>query len=203
LSYNQKLLARGFKAINLVDSEIYVLENIYDAAEATLIQQQLTEQINWQQPVIRLFGRSRPIPRLQAWHGDPGCSYRYSGMSLQPEAWGATLSALKMRVQDLTGVSFNSALLNLYRDGNDSMGWHADDEPELGEDPVIASLSFGEARNFKFRHKQLRTSHSIRLLNASLLVMCGTTQEFWQHSIAKSKRELTPRINITFRTIVC
>ena len=125
-------------------------------AEAGLLQSALREEINWQQEEIVLFGRRHLVPRLVAWHGDPGSAYTYSGTAHEPSPWTPTLTRHSQRIEALTGHTFNSVLLNLYRNGSDGMGWHADDEPELGRNPVIASVSFGATRRFKLRHRKRR-----------------------------------------------
>jgi len=162
----------------------------------------LTESINWRQESIFIYGRKVLTPRLTAWYGDPGAVYKYSGVAFDPLPWTEELLLIKSKAEALAGTQFNSVLLNLYRDGNDSMGWHSDDEPELGRDPVIASVNFGEARRFDLRlkadHKQ---KQHILLEDGSVLVMKGDLQHHWQHQVAKSARVINPRINLTFRMI--
>ena len=159
----------------------------------------------WRQDRITLFGRTSDVPRLTAWYGDPGCSYRYAGLQLDPLPWTPTLQALRPRVEAAAGTAFNSVLLNLYRSGDDSMGWHADDEPELGPAPVIASVSLGAARTFQLKHRQDRGQPRIdlELAHGSLLVMYPPTQSHWLHGVPKRRRgEPGPRINLTFRHVV-
>lgn len=150
-----------------------------------------------------MFGKWIDQPRLTAWYADPGLSYTYSGLEWEPMEWNDILLDLKSIVENYAQYSFNSVLLNLYRDGKDSMGWHSDDEPELGKNPVIASLSFGQSRMFHLKHRFDKSTEKVRmeLVNGSLLVMRGTTQHFWHHQIPKSKRPLQTRINLTFRQI--
>lgn len=164
----------------------------------------LIAQTPWRQDNITLFGRTMPQPRLVAWVGDPGCVYSYSGLRLEPLPWTPLLSRLRARVEAASGHRFNSVLLNLYRDGNDSMGLHADDEPELGPQPVIASLSLGAERPIVFRHRRDKTMQPLRLplADGSLLVMRGDTQANWKHEIPKSRRPMGPRVNLTFRQII-
>lgn len=134
--------------------------------------------------------------------GDVGKSYTFSGIQLNPESWTPTLLKIKARVEAIANVSFNSVLLNLYRDGNDGISWHSDAEPELGQNPIIASVSFGELRRFLFKHKyQKDLKEEIALTHGSFLLMSGTTQHFWQHQIPKTKKKVNSRINLTFRTI--
>jgi len=164
----------------------------------------LQAAIPWRQESITLFGRTHTQPRLICWMGDAGCTYRYSGRTWEPEPWHPLVADLRSRVEELTGEWFNSVLLNLYRDGSDSMGFHADDEPELGKTPVIASLSFGAERVMHFRHRHDRSlpTRKIALPDGSLLVMRGETQANWRHAIPKTRRPAGPRINLTFRRIM-
>ncbi len=160
------------------------------------------ETLAWQQPQLRIFGRIVNAPRLEAWYGDTGAAYSYSGLAHEPLPWTPELQALRKRVERTARVSFNSVLANLYRDGSDSNGWHADDEPELGEQPVIASLSLGAPRRFLLRHRKTGDRVEIVLESGSLLVMRGATQECWKHSVPKQRTVQMPRINLTFRSIV-
>ncbi|GAB3536759.1 hypothetical protein GCM10027443_27860 [Pontibacter brevis] len=148
-----------------------------------------------------MFGKQLPVPRLTAWYGDKG--YTYSGLYNKPQPWVPVLQSLRERVQEVTGQEYNSVLLNFYRSGNDSMGWHADDEAELGKEPAIASLSFGGERRFSLKHrtrKDLKTV-TIPLTHGSLLLMQGPTQYYWLHHIPKTKHPVQPRINLTFRNV--
>ena len=157
----------------------------------------------WRQEDISLFGVTRPQPRLIAWYGDPGAVYTYSGISHDPLPWTARLLELRSAIEGLCDMTFNSVLLNYYRDGMDSMGLHADDEPELGDRPVIASYSLGARRRMYFRHKARRElpTQSLDLPHDSLLVMSGTTQEYWKHGIRRTSRPCGPRVNLTFRLV--
>ena len=165
---------------------------------------QLIEEIPWRRESITLFGRTHLQPRLICWMGDPGCAYSYSGKRHEPIAWHPLVARLRGRAEALAQASFNSVLLNHYRDGHDSMGFHADDEPELGDYPVIASLSFGAERTIHFRHRHDRSipAQRITLPDSSLLVMGGETQRNWKHAIAKTRKPAGPRINLTFRRIL-
>ncbi len=166
--------------------------------------QSLIDQTTWRQDPVRLFGRSYPQPRLVAWHGDPGASYRYSGLRLEPLPWTGLLARLRDQAAALAGAAFNSVLLNFYRDGQDSMGLHSDDEPELGPEPIIASLSLGAERRMLFRHRTRRDLPPVRipLPCSSLLVMRGPTQLHWKHGIEKLRGGCGKRLNLTFRLIV-
>ena len=162
------------------------------------------EGIEWGQEKIRMFGQEHPIPRLTAWYGDPGKAYTYSGIKMEPLAWTKPLSELKDKISHLTNASFNSLLCNLYRDGQDCVSWHSDDEPELGTEPVIASLSLGGTRKFNMRRKDDKSvRRSVDLGSGDLLIMRGLTQQLWQHEIPRTtkKDKQTPRINMTFRFI--
>ncbi|NQD92031.1 alpha-ketoglutarate-dependent dioxygenase AlkB [Pseudomonas sp. CrR25] len=164
--------------------------------------EQLTEQTPWQQPRVRVYGRLHPVPRLVAWYGDAEARYRYSGLSHQPLPWTPLLAEIRARVAEAAGQALNGVLLNYYRDGLDSMGWHSDDEAELGANPLIASLNLGATRRFDLRRKgQSRIEHSLPLTHGSLLVMRGPTQHYWQHQVAKTRSPCAPRLNLTFRFI--
>lgn len=161
----------------------------------------LMEETHWEQKQIKLYGKEIPIPRLTAWYGDK--TYSYSGTQNNPSQWTETLLTLKEQVENKSGHKFNSALLNLYRHGQDSVTWHSDDEPELGESPVIASLSFGATRKFQLRHKKDKAlKREFILTDGSLLVMREGTQENWEHQIPKTSKLVGNRINITFRKII-
>ena len=155
----------------------------------------------WEQNFIRLFGKEVSEPRLSTWHAEADLPYTYSGVPRTPHPWKEPLSSLRTACEAHTGQSFNGALLNLYRTGLDAMGWHSDDEPVNGPNPVIASISLGAERRFDFRHKQTREVISVVLPHGSLLVMSGACQTYWLHRIPKTARELQPRINVTFRTL--
>ena len=163
---------------------------------------QLKSEVAWEQKVIRIFGKEVPEPRLTAWYGDATAIYTYSGIEMQPRPWIPILLDLKQLTERACAATFNSGLLNYYRQGNDSMGWHRDNEKELGKEPLIASVSLGSARTFQVRHYQdKRNKLELDLAPGSLLIMSGTMQENWQHAIPKRKKSEGERINITFRTI--
>lgn len=183
------------------DGEVFYYPGFFNADESNLFFEKLEKEVSWNQTPIVIFGKPVLQPRLTAWFGDPEKTYRYSGVTMQPQPWTETLLAIKNKINSTFGLDFNSALLNFYRHGQDSMGWHRDNEKELGSNPVIASLSFGEVREFKFRHISKDLKSSVLLENGSLLLMAGQTQHHWQHSISKTKKEIGPRINLTFRTI--
>ncbi|EAS64694.1 alpha-ketoglutarate-dependent dioxygenase AlkB [Photobacterium angustum] len=161
--------------------------------------QQLKSELNWQQEHITLFGKSVLQPRLQTWLGD--AVYTYSGLTMHPQPWTSAILDLKTQCEQQAQTRFNSVLGNLYRDGEDYMGWHQDNERELGHQPVIASLSFGATRQFVFKHKITKEKIAFQLTPGSLLIMAGETQQYWQHALPKTKRVNEPRINLTFRYI--
>lgn len=185
----------------LPDAEVYLLPSFLSAQESLILRQQLAG-LDWQQPQIRLYGRAVPIPRRQIWMGDAHCSYRYSGVTFQPVPWQAGLHQLCERLVRHTGHPLNAVLLNHYEHGEHHMGWHSDDEPELGHDPVILSLSLGQARRFDLKHKQLNSQLSLELADGDLLVMAGTCQRFWQHRVPKQARAHAERYNLTFRYLL-
>ena len=158
-------------------------------------------ELNWSEEQIQMFGKTIPVPRLICWYGNKEAVYRYSGVEHIPHPWTSSLRELKNRIEAFTQYSFNSVLGNLYRDGNDAMGWHSDDEKELGQNPFIASISLGAERVFKIRHKSTREQYKLILPHGSLLTMSGPFQHHWQHSIPRTSTYKAPRINLTFRNI--
>ncbi|WP_374951205.1 alpha-ketoglutarate-dependent dioxygenase AlkB [Mucilaginibacter sp.] len=169
--------------------------------EATLIPI-LRDTISWKQETIQMYGKLLNTPRLTAWYGDNSKTYAFSGKKYDPYPWTSELLFIKDKVDAACGITFNSVLLNLYRNGNDSVAWHADDEPELGHNPTIASVSFGQVRRFDVRHKQdHKLKYSIELESGSLLIMKGNLQHQWEHCVPKSTSAFKERINLTFRII--
>lgn len=158
--------------------------------------------LEWQQHDIKIFGKSIPQPRLTALYATNKKSYSYSGLHLQPNAFTLGLENLNKLIKKETGYLFTHCLANLYRDGKDSMGWHSDDEKELGKQPLIASVSLGSARKFQLKHKTKNLKHNLELEPGSLLLMQGTTQQFWKHQLPKTRATISPRINLTFRNIL-
>lgn len=164
---------------------------------------ELIDKARWQQGQIQMWGKTVNEPRLSAFYGDSGVQYQYSGRPMIALPWLNTLLTMKAPIDALCQTHFNAAFCNLYRDGQDAMGWHSDDELSLGKQPVIASLSLGQTRQFLLRHKQQKTQqHEFLLGHGDLLIMAGKTQQYWQHSVAKTTKAIGPRINITFRQIV-
>ena len=181
------------------DGEAYLFENVVEAPERVLAR--LTEVVAWRRERARIMGREVALPRLTAWYGDAG--YRYSGVDNPPCPWLDELVPLKATAERLAGVTFNAVLLNLYRDGADSVSWHRDAEPALGPDPIVASFSLGAVRRFKLRHR--REGHlrvDLDLPPGSCLVMGPGSQLHWLHALPKTARPVCPRLNLTFRRIV-
>jgi len=189
---------------DLPDADITLFENFFTNQESKKLHQNLIENIQWRQDKIKIFGKLIDQPRLTAFYGDTTKDYSYSGIVMKPNDWNDDLLFIKNRVEEMAKIKFTSVLLNYYRDGKDSMGWHSDDEKELGQNPVIGSVSFGESRVFQLRHKLRKDLKKvdIKLTDGSFLLMKGTTQHFWQHQIPKTTRSLESRINLTFRVIV-
>jgi alkylated DNA repair dioxygenase AlkB len=186
----------------LADGELLYWASAFTAAEADRLQARLRGDVDWQAEQIVMFGRLVPVPRLVAWHGDPAAVYSYSGVRHEPSPWLPAIADVRRRVEALTGETFNSVLLNLYRCGRDGMGWHADDEPELGRNPLIASVSFGATRRFRLKHRRRAGGQlALDLAHGSLLVMRGALQHHWLHAVPKTRTVVGERINLTFRRV--
>lgn len=190
------------RRLELEDAEVRLLPDALAGPEASELFRELRGGIEWRQEEVVIFGRLRRVPRLVAWHGDAGARYTYSGTLHEPLPWSPSLARIRSRVQQLSGWRFNAVLLNLYRDGRDGMGWHADDEPELGPEPAIASLSLGAQRRFCLRHRRRKGLRAdIVLPHGSLLLMSGATQRHWLHAVPKTALPTGERINLTFRSV--
>lgn len=188
--------------LNLPDAEIIYYPHFFDKKEASAIFAQLKNETPWQQDDIRVFGKIHPQPRLTALFGNEGKLYSYSNVKMQPHPWNLLLQKIKSYVESVANTNFTTVLLNYYRDGKDSNGWHADNEKELGTNPIIASVSFGAERVFQLKHNSISgLKQNILLEHGSLLVMKGTTQHFWKHQIPKTSKPIGERINLTFRVI--
>ena len=190
--------------VNLPDSELFYYPGHFEAKKADELLAQLKDGIEWTQNTIRFYGKESLVPRLEAWYGDFGKSYTYSGIHMDPKPWTPDLLTIKQAIEPVAGVEFNSVLINYYRDGKDRVAWHSDDEKELGLNPVIGSVSLGAERKFKLRHKQYKTNglkHEILLRHGSFLLMQGSTQHHWMHEIPRTAKPIGPRINLTFRII--
>lgn len=193
----------------LPDGELLLIRNWLAPDIASDSFHRLQEETAWEQSTIFIAGRPVKIPRLNAWYGEPDAHYRYSGRTFAPLPWTPLLRELRDGIQQTyndtqpqQAVHFNSALLNLYRDGADSVAWHADDEPELGPSPQIASLSLGASRRFLLKPRKGGDRLELTLEHGSLLFMLGDLQRFWLHAVPKTRREVGPRISLTFRHVM-
>lgn len=182
------------------DAVLY--NSFFNTQESSCFLKSLTQEITWKQEPIKLFGKLIMQPRLTAWYGNQEKPYSYSGITMRATPFNDSLLQIKEPIQKLANCAFSSALLNYYRNGQDSMGWHRDNEKELGPEPIIASVSFGATRSFQFRnYENKKLVKSVELTNGSLLLMRGVTNHFWEHRIAKTTKPVGARINITFRII--
>lgn len=188
--------------MDIRDGQITYTNNFIPSAEHEDLMTFWCNSLPWSQDKIRIFGKWIEIPRLQCWFGDAGASYAYSGLEMNPKPWTAELLRLKAKLEAEVSTEFNSVLVNLYRDGRDSNGWHSDDEKELGENPIIASISLGTDRLFQLKHKLSGEKVNLMLESGSLLVMSGQLQKFWKHQVPKKPKVQSPRINLTFRKIL-
>lgn len=189
---------------DLPDATIQYHPKIFPSEKSTFLINRLIETIRWKQNVIKMYGKENLVPRLEAWYGNPGKSYSYSGIKMDPLPWTEELLEIKDSIEHSCKTSFNSVLINFYRDGKDRVAWHSDDEKELGENPIIGSVSLGAERIFKLRHKKYKSNnlkHDILLKNGSFLLMKGKTQHHWMHEIPRTAKPIGPRINLTFRII--
>lgn len=175
----------------------------FNRSESDSFYEELLRRAAWRQEEILIHGKRIPFPRLTAWYGDKGKDYSYSGLTVKPEAWTPVLLKIKKRIEEVTPVCFNSVLLNFYRNERDSVAWHSDDEKELGKNPIIGSVSFGEIRRFQLKHKIKKDlRYEVELPHGSYLVMHGPMQHYWLHQVPKETKPKKPRINLTFRVIV-
>lgn len=194
--------SQAFYRIEIPDGDIVLYPELFSQKEADNFLHTLIDHVAWKQEQIKLYGKIHDIPRLTAWYGDPGKTYIYSGIRVDSLPWTDALLEIKCRIESVSGSIFNSVLLNFYRKGSDSVSWHSDDEPELGKNPVIGSVSFGQERIFQLKHKYDKLlKQSVLLPHGSLLVMRGSTQASWLHQTPKSSIEMKPRINLTFRSV--
>ena len=198
----KSLFDSGPIVFDVPDASIIYYPNFFSTEEATILFDTLQKEIPWQQDDIKVYGKVYPQPRLTALFGNEGKSYSYSNITMQPHKWPPLLMSIKEKVEKTTEAIYSTVLLNYYRDGKDSNGWHADNEKELGTNPIIASLSFGAERMFQLKHNAIPNQKiNISLAHGSLLVMKGTTQHFWKHQIPKTTKPIGSRINLTFRII--
>lgn len=189
------------KIIRIRNGEYIYVSTFFDKTKSDQYLNTLMQKIDWKQEKMSMYGKLLTLPRLTAWYGDSGRPYTFSGITLTPNSWTKELLEIKKEIEPKCKVKFNSVLLNLYRNGNDSISWHTDAEKELGKNPVIASVNFGETRKFQLRHKQTKERIEIELNHGSLLIMQGELQHYWQHQVPKTKKEIGERINLTFRAI--
>lgn len=188
--------------LDLPGADVRWLPGWLAPAEAAALMAHLLAGVEWEVHRIRLFGRMVDSPRLSCWIGDPEASYRYSGTRFAPHPWPPALLPLRERLAAELGVAFNSVLANRYRDGRDAMGWHSDDERELGPRPLIASLSLGATRRFVLRHRQQPAlRQALELSAGGLLLMGGETQRLYRHALPRTAKPVGERINLTFRSI--
>jgi alkylated DNA repair dioxygenase AlkB len=200
---NRNTPSKHPERITMQNAEVLYYPHFFPDQPAKRIFGVLQSELAWRQRNIRIFGREMPQPRLIAFYGDEGVSYTYSRQLWAADPWHPALAELRDMASEVAGAPFNCVLANLYRDGRDSMSWHSDDEPELGDKPVILSMSFGAVRRFRFRHrfdKAIRPV-SIELYPGSMLVMKGDTQHYWQHALPKTSGEVGARVNLTFRRV--
>ena len=184
------------------DGKVFYFPHFFKEQERMKFYNLLVKKTDWQQQKIKLFGKTHNVPRLTALYGDDNKSYTYSGITMKPIAWLPELLTIKNKIETLIETEFTTVLLNLYRTGHDSMGWHSDDEMELGINPIIASVSFGATRIFNLQHKEDKNLKiSQKLTDGSLLIMQGQTQHYWRHSVPKTLKNAKPRTNLTFRKI--
>jgi len=198
----------GFTSLGLKNASVLLWRQWLDEQQATKLLAQLKGAVCWSQPSVRIAGKEVAMPRLQAWYGDEGASYKYSGQRFEPMPWLPALAELKCSLEQACDTAFNSVLVNWYRGGQDSVAWHADDEPELGLAPIIASLSIGATRRFMLRPKRRQTaavgkveSKKLDLSHGDLLLMTGSTQQFWNHCVPKTQQVVGERLNLTFRYV--
>ncbi|HBW85731.1 MAG TPA: alpha-ketoglutarate-dependent dioxygenase AlkB [Crocinitomicaceae bacterium] len=189
------------KVINDTSGEVFLIRNFLHENESEHYFSGLMKALSFEQKDIVMFGKRIEIPRLESFHAVDGKSYGYSGKRLETRPFNPILSSLKGKIEGQISVHFNSVLVNLYRNENDSNGWHADDEKELGKNPVIASISIGAKRRFQLKHKLEPLKHNLELNNGDLLIMGGTLQSNWKHQVPKEKYFCGPRLNLTFRFI--
>ncbi|MBA5636648.1 alpha-ketoglutarate-dependent dioxygenase AlkB [Duganella sp. LX20W] len=190
----------GLTPIPIEDGELAFQQRLALPWPPEQVLARLIAETDWRAEAITLWGKTHPQPRLTAWYGE--ARYRYSGMTLEPQPFTDLQLAIKAAVELATGRRYNSVLLNYYRDERDSMGFHSDDEPELGPEPAIASVSFGAPRTFILKHKRLPRTVKLALGDGSLLLMAGTLQRHWRHGINKQSTPCGPRVNLTFRCIL-
>jgi len=196
---NNKKIKSG---INIIENgEVIFYPNFFSKTESDLFLQKLKNDIVWKQEFMNMYGKLVSFPRLTAWYGENDKPYSFSGITLAPNQWTDELIEIKNKIEVIAKVNFNSVLLNLYRNGNDSISWHTDAEKELGNNPVIGSVNFGATRNFQLRHIHNKEKLDLELTHGSLLIMQGELQHYWKHQVPKTSKPINERINLTFRVI--
>jgi alkylated DNA repair dioxygenase AlkB len=193
---------RSFERLEMPEADVIFYRTFFTETQADAFYEELYRNASWKQEQIKLYGKLIDLPRRTAWYGDEGRSYTYSGITVIPNPWMPVLLEIKEEIEAVSRAIFNSVLLNLYRGEHDGVAWHSDDEPELGRDPVIGSVSFGATRRFQFKHKRDKAPRQkIDLPHGSYLLMRGRTQHSWLHQVPKETKPRGPRINLTFRVI--
>jgi len=196
------IFGEATQTVSLPAELLEYIPGLFSMAESIALMKDFISNVSWQQRTVTMYGKQIITPRLTAWYGDKGKDYTFSGTKFAPLPWTKELLQIRGKVEQIADVTFNTVLLNYYRDGNDSVAWHSDDEYELGIKPVIASVSLGQTRRFDVRHKtDHQKKYSVNLENGSLLLMRGDLQHSWEHRIAKSTKPLKERVNLTFRII--
>lgn len=193
------------QSIKLKQGDLIYLKDFLNKDEADQFFEHFKNHSKWVQDEIKIFGKTHPLPRLTAWYGNQNCLYRYSGIKNEAQTWTPHLLDLRNRIlKVLPTANFNSVLLNYYRSGGDKVGWHSDNEKELGQNPIIASVSLGASRKFQLKHRVDRhLKKELELSSGSLLIMMGELQHFWKHQVPAQKKVTDARINLTFRNLIC
>jgi len=198
----QKSGSNAKEGLTLIENGEYIFyPKFFSKVESDSFLINLRNNIVWKQESMNIYGKKIDFPRLTAWYGNNDKPYSFSGITLQPLPWTIEILSIKSQIEAVAKTAFNSVLLNLYRDGNDSISWHTDAEKELGTNPVIASVNFGATRKFQLRHIKTKEKLEIELTHGSLLIMRGELQHFWQHQVPKTSKIVGERINLTFRII--
>lgn len=198
----QKSGSNAKEGLTVIENGEYIFyPNFFSKSESDSLLKNLRSNIIWKQESMNMYGKKIDFPRLTAWYGNNDKPYSFSGITLQPLPWTSEILTIKSKIEPVAKTEFNSVLLNLYRDGNDSISWHTDAEKELGINPIIASVNFGATRKFQLRHIKTKEKLEIELTHGSLLIMQGELQHFWQHQVPKTSKVVGERINLTFRVI--
>jgi alkylated DNA repair dioxygenase AlkB len=190
------------EGLTMIENGEYIFfPKFFSKQESDFLLKNLRNNIVWKQESMNMYGKKINFPRLTAWYGDNDKPYSFSGITLQPHGWTSDILTIKEKIEPIANTVFNSVLLNLYRNGNDSISWHTDAEKELGTNPIIASVNFGATRRFQLRHNKTKEKIEIELSHGSLLIMQGEIQHNWQHQVPKTSKPVGERINLTFRVI--